>query len=85
MNMLTVVSLTDNLRLNIEAKLQKINEINSKIERLKDEKKCLLIDADHECDLLEAAIIDPEYKENIVEYVIEKHKMLIDTLRKMRK
>lgn len=83
MNMLTVVSLTDNLRHNIESKLQRIYEINLKIESLRSEKELLIIDAYHNCDLLEAAISDPEYKEQIVDSVINKHKEQIDIVRNL--
>lgn len=83
MNMLTVVSLTDNLRQNIKAKLKRIYDINSKIESLRSEKELLIIDADHECDLLEVIINDPEYKEQIVDSVINKHKERIDTVREL--
>lgn len=85
MNMLTVVSLTDNLRQNIEAKLQRIYEINLKIESLRSEKELLIIDAYHDCDLLETAINDPEYKEQIVDSVINKHKKLIESVGEVRK
>jgi hypothetical protein len=81
--MLTVVSLTDNLRLNIEVKLQRINEINSKIESLRSEKELLIIDAYQECDLLNAAISDPEYKGQIVDSVINKHKEQINFVRNL--
>lgn len=83
MNMLTVVSLTDNLRQNIESKLQRIYEINLKIESLRSEKELLIIDAYHDCDLLEAAINDPEYKEQIVDSVINKHKEQINFVRNL--
>lgn len=83
MNMLTVVSLTDNLRQNIEAKLQRIYEINLKIESLRSEKELLIIDAYHDCDLLESAINDPEYKEQIVDSVINKHKEQINFVRNL--
>lgn len=83
MNMLTVVSLTDNLRQNIESKLQRIYEINLKIESLRSEKELLIIDAYHNYDLLEAAISDPEYKEQIVDSVINKHKEQINFVRNL--
>lgn len=83
MNMLTVVSLTDNLRQNIEAKLKRIYEINLKIESMRSEKELLIIDAYHDCDLLESAINDPEYKEQIVDSVINKHKEQIDIVRNL--
>lgn len=83
MNMLTVVSLTDNLSLGIDTKLNRIREISSTIEKLMEEEKLLIIDADHECDLLEATINDPEYKEQIVDSGIIKHKERIDTVRKL--
>lgn len=83
MNMLTVVSLTDNLRQNIESKLQRIYEINLKIESLRSEKELLIIDAYHDCDLLNAAISDPEYKEQIVDSVINKHKEQINFVRNL--
>jgi transcription termination factor NusB len=81
--MLTVVNLTDNLRKNIEAKLQRIYEINLKIESLRSEKELIIIDAYHECDLLNAAISDPEYKEQIVDSVINKHKEQINFVRNL--
>lgn len=83
MNMLTVVSLTDNLSRGIDTKLNRIREISSTIEKLMEEEKLLIIDVDHECDLLEAVINDPEYKEQIVESVINKHKERIHTVRKL--
>lgn len=43
----------------------------------------LIIDAYHDCDLLETAINDPEYKEQIVDSVINKHKKLIESVRNL--
>lgn len=77
MNMLTVVSLTDNLRQNIEAKLQRI------LESLRSKKELLIIDAYNDCDLLESAINNPEYKEQIVDSVINKHKEQINFVRNL--
>ena len=77
MNMLVVVSVTDSFRHQIDDKLSRINEINTTIEKLKHEAYMLAIDVDHECDLLEAVIEDKDYKENIVESVIDSHKSFI--------
>lgn len=77
MNMLIVVSVTDSFRHQIDDKLSRISEINATIEKLKHEAYMLAIDVDHGCDLLEAVINDKDYRENIVESVIDSHKSFI--------
>ena len=81
MNMLVVVSVTDSFRHQIDDKLSRINEINTTIEKLKHEAYMLAIDVDHGCNLLEAVIEDKDYKENIVESVIDSHKSFIKRCR----
>ena len=77
MNMLLVVGVTDRLRHQIEEHLARIGEIRTTIENLKHEVHMLSIDVEHECDLLEAIVEDKDYKENIVESVIVRHKSII--------
>lgn len=78
MNMLTTVSLVDNLNRQIDRKIYRLSEIELMISKLKHEQHMLSIELDHDCDLLKAAINDSEYKENIVDDVIEKHNALIN-------
>lgn len=47
------------------------------IEKLKHEAYMLAIDVDHGCGLLEEVINDKDYRENIVESVIDSHKSFI--------
>lgn len=78
MNMLTTVSLVDNLNRQIDNKIYRLSEIELMISKLKHEQHMLSIELEHDCDLLKAAINDSEYKENIVDDVIEKHCSLIN-------
>lgn len=72
-----MVRVTDNCESNIKSKLERINEIDTTILKLLQEKKSIAIDVDHECDLLNKIIEEDVYKDNVVEDVIEKHKSLI--------
>ena len=83
MNMLLTVSVTDSYRRFMEEKLNRIAELNSQILMLEKERKMIAIDLDHSCDLLNAVIEDPDYKENIVESVIDSHKLFIERCRQV--
>lgn len=83
MNALLTVSVTDSYRRFMEEKLDRIAELNSQILMLEKEKKMIAIDLDHSCDLLNAVIEDPDYKENIVESVIDSHKLFIKRCRQV--
>ncbi len=72
-----MVRVTDNCESNIKSKLERINEIDTTILKLLQEKKTIAIDVDHECDLLNKIIEEDIYKDKVVEDVIEKHKSLI--------
>lgn len=81
MNMLLTVSVTDSYRQFMEEKLDRIAEINSQILMLEKEKEMLAIDLNHSCDLLNAVIEDSDYKENIIDSVIDSHKLFIKRCR----
>ena len=83
MNILLTVSVTDSYKRFMEEKLDRIAEINSQILTLEKEKEILAIDLNHSCDLLNAVIEDPDYKENIVESVIDSHKLFIKRCRQV--
>ena len=72
-----MVRVTDNCESNIKSKLERINEIDTTILKLLQEKKNIAIDIDHECDLLNKIIEEDIYKDKIVEDAIEKYKSLI--------
>ena len=76
MNMLLVVSMTDNVKSNIEDSIARISEINNLILKLNNEKALLASDLSHKFDLLNAIVKDEEFKEKIVDSVILKHKEL---------
>lgn len=78
MNILTTVSLVDNLYRQIDSKINKLSEIELMISKLKHEQHMLSIELEYDCDLLKAAINDSEYKEKIVDDVIEKYNTLIN-------
>ena len=83
MNTLLIVSITDSYRRFMEEKLDRIAELNSQILMLEKEKKMIAIDLDHSCDLLNAVITDDDYKENIVDSVIDSHKLFIKRCRQV--
>ena len=72
-----MVRVTDNCESNIKSKLERINEIDTTILKLLQEKKSIAIDVDHECDLLNKIIEEDIYKDKVVEDAIEKYKSLI--------
>lgn len=76
MDMLLVVSMTDNIKSNIEDSIARISEIDNLILKLKKERILIASDLSHSCDLLNSIVKDKEFKEKIVDSVILKHKEL---------